>query len=325
MSQWFSLALFLYSSLSSVVAHSQTPKNVILVLLDGVRWEEFYNGIDGKMDPAHSGEQIFQTMNPLRDPHALVLGPKSECQTIHTSNWVTMSLPGYQSIFGGRTPWCFSNDCGRAGPPTLFETFIQRRFLESSIALFASWKKIDLAAISSAGLKLGLTHWTHNIGMQAFDHPEHKKTNQLQFQDLPQWNDARKDVYTFEHAKLYLEREKPRLLTIQLVDSDEWGHLNHYPNYIKTLKQYDLWIADLIQTLGVMGEYGKNTMIIVSTDHGRGPDPSNWSDHGYQKGGKKVWLWTHGYTRAPQDCLIPWTHSRIRRFIESILRKTSRT
>ena len=315
MSKW----IWLLALLLPGFAFSETKKNVILITLDGVRWQEFYHGVDHRIDPKHGGEKIFEKLGELTDPHSLVLGPESKCQTITVANWVKMSLPGYQSIFSGRFPLCFSNSCARITTPTLFEGLTEKGFAKKDIALFASWNTIDHAAISHMGKYFYNDLWNHNIGLENFPHPTHAKLNQAQGKDPTLWGNARKDRYTFEHAMLYLEREKPRFLTLSLLDSDEWGHLSQYDEYVNSLRTYDTWISELVERLGRMGEYGRNTTIIVTTDHGRGSDPDNWGEHGYQKGGGKIWMWTYNYSATKQDCLLPWSHFSIRPFIQRLL------
>lgn len=298
--------------------HAQNH-NVILVLLDGVRWQEFYQGVDGKLDRAHSGEVIFKHMNALHHPTSWSLGPQSECTTMSVSNWVRMSLPGYQTIFSGRFPFCFSNDCSRIGTLSIPEELAERKFKKKDNALFASWGKIDLAAISSLGKKLKLDDkWNHNIAIESFPHPAHHKLNLEQRKDIPIWENARKDHYTYEHAMMYLKRERPRFLTISLLDSDEWGHLKDYQNYVATLKTYDMWIENIIQTLTQMGDYGRNTTVIVTTDHGRGSG-SDWGEHGYLKGDWRIWMWVYGTPLNQVQCLVPWNHASVRPFIRQVL------
>jgi arylsulfatase A-like enzyme len=63
------------------------------------------------------------------------------------------------------------------------------------------------------------------------------------------------------------------------LDSDEFGHLNRYREYTDSLLRYDRWIAELREALDEMGEYGRNTSIVVTTDHGRGRS-FFWAAHG---------------------------------------------
>jgi len=67
---------------------------------------------------------------------------------------------------------------------------------------------------------------------------------------------------------------------ISLDDSDEWGHIEDYDAYIKSLKTYDQWITDLLVLLRSpdMESYGRRTTVIITTDHGRGTEM--WGQHG---------------------------------------------
>ena len=122
------------------------------------------------------------------------------------------------------------------------------------------------------------------------------------------------------HALRYLKTTQPRFLFISLNDADEWGHQGNYSEYIKTLAQYDDWISELSTTLETMGDYGKETTLIVTTDHGRG-DGSNWTNHGTSAPESKyIWL----YAGGPKLKNIPtpkttYAHNDIRPTIQAIL------
>jgi hypothetical protein len=69
-----------------------------------------------------------------------------------------------------------------------------------------------------------------------------------------------------------------------------------------------------------MGEYGRSTTLIVTTDHGRG-DENTWTDHGAALSeAKYIWLYaTRINTRPPTPLKKVYTHIDIRPTIEAIL------
>jgi arylsulfatase A-like enzyme len=132
----------------------------------------------------------------------------------------------------------------------------------------------------------------------------------------------RLDKDTMAEAMKYLEQNKPRLLYISLNDADDWGHKYQYPKYLETLRSYDQWIYDIVKKLETLGEYGRNTTLIVTTDHGRGTGIL-WGGHGWViPDSKYVWL----YARSPQTInrgrMLKnriYTHADIRPTIEEAL------
>ena len=75
------------------------------------------------------------------------------------------------------------------------------------------------------------------------------------------------------------------------------AHQHDYQGYVNALRQYDRWLNELVDKLNTMGDYGRKTAVIVTTDHGRGSGANSWSEHGVgvPESGR---IWT--YVRLPQ-------------------------
>lgn len=269
------------------------PKNVVLVILDGVRWQEFFFGVDPSLSKNDSGD-VFPNIWKDLIHEGITLGDHKKSGEMTVSNPALISLPAYQSIMAGQTQGCWTNSCGRIGVETLQERLVRElKTNKRRIATIASWEKIPNAVEHVAGTTFV------NAAFQPLDDgefdPEFDAINEAQKKDPPPWGGARFDRYTFAHALHYLKKHEPRFLFISLNDSDEWGHRSDYPRYLATLRQYDAWIKELVDTLKSMGEHGSNTTLLVTTDHGRGDDKA-WANHGaFWPSSKYVWL----YGRSP--------------------------
>ncbi|MFM7160010.1 MAG: hypothetical protein ACKO3P_06540 [Planctomycetaceae bacterium] len=227
--------------------------NVILITLDGVRWEEVFR------------ESAMPNLTGTLAQQGMLLGDEV-VSSVRVSNPVNMSLPAYQSIFMGATALCFSNFCKGVKKET-FPEVIQRQFQFTSreMAAFASWERLKRAyARESSDIYL-------NAGLDpsGLTHPVHQKIDQEQIRDIPKWNrpgiwSARYDRFTYAHALHFLKTEHPRFLYLSLLDADEWGHAGDYPQYLKSLKDYDEWISEVVRFLDESGDYGKNTLLIVT-------------------------------------------------------------
>ena len=187
------------------------------------------------------------------------------------------------------------------------------------VATIASWDKIALAVEHEKGASF-VNASIEPLDDGTFD-PEVQSINEAQAKDVPPWEDARFDRYTWAHSMHYLQKHRPRFLFISLDDSDEWGHKGEWKRYVSTLRQYDEWIRELIETLKGMGEYGARTTLLVTTDHGRG-DGGSWTDHGwFWPESRFVWLYAraasglgrHGSPFVEDS----YTHSDIRPTIEA--------
>jgi hypothetical protein len=279
---------------SSASASSKAPAgepNVILLTLDGVRWEEVFHGVD-QGQSVDSNSKVFDFLTHTLAKQGVLYGDKQRGETVRVANKAQNSLPGYQSIMAGATQPCSSNLCGRIRVETFEERLVHDLELKpEQVATIASWEKIANAVEHVEGTTFV------NAGNKAFGKPdaEDAQINQQQAQDSPPWSDARYDKYTFAHAMHYLKAKHPRFLFISLNDSDEWGHKGQYDKYVATLRQHDAWIKELVTTLDSMGAYGKNTTLLITTDHGRGAG-NDWGEHGaeYADSGS-VWI----YGRSP--------------------------
>lgn len=262
---------------SAQYVQPNTPKNVILITWDGIRREEFLNHANSDLAPNDTAPTLPYLWNTLA-PLGQLYGNPADKSTMTVSNTVMMSLPGYQSIMAGSPQPCFGNDCGRIRSTTFPERLVdEENFSAQSVAVFGSWEKIAEAATHRDG------SFVVNAGLRTFEDPFGKDAdldaiNSDLIMDPPQWEGGRYDAYTHKLAMRYLRHYQPRLLYISYGDSDEWGHLGNYPNYLSTIRRYDQWLQDTVATLQNMGDYGKNTCLIVTTDHGRG-NGAKWTTH----------------------------------------------
>src|SRR5690606_15632048 len=90
-------------------------------------------------------------------------------------------------------------------------------------------------------------------------------------------DDTRFDKYTLAQALHYYKKFKPRFLWISFGDADDFAHEGKKNNYGKTLVFYDHAIDKIIKTVKTLKLQGE-TMIIITTDHGRG-NGKNWLEH----------------------------------------------
>lgn len=258
---------------------------VILVVVDGVRWQDVFQGPDealarrqwmlGKLPrPA----ELLPTIHTRFFAGGAVLGGKGA--PFVASGPVFVSLPGYLEIMTGHSrSGCTTNLCEAVSEPTLAD---EVRGLpdvkQDDVAVISSWEVIDRAAaldpsriVVSAGRHGGATRARTRVSdaaKQAFDEGELSVP-------FPGGFDYRPDRYTAPLALAYLAERAPRFLFVGLGDPDEYGHGNDYPRYLESLQAADRFLRALFQTLEGMGEYGKGATVIVTSDHGRAKDFRN--------------------------------------------------
>jgi hypothetical protein len=268
-------------------AEATAAPNIVLVTLDGVRWQDI---LDNKPDAfLRSGDKA-----PTFPGFWGTLAAQGALwKHAEISNGAVLSLPAYQSIFAVSRQPCKDNECARVAVETFPERLIRELALpKSQVAAFASWDKIPLAFESVPGTT---------------------------FTDAGDAGATRWDATTFPKALAYLKAEKPRFLYISLNDPDHWGHAGDYAKYLDALRQSDAWLVELAAALDAMGDYGANTTLIVTTDHGRGV-LWDWRSHGGRPWAKRIWIYARN-PRAARKGLTPkgGTHADLRPTIEFLL------
>jgi hypothetical protein len=273
-------------------APAPAPANVILIMWDGVRREEFFSN---KPDPVLStdADEILPRFWKTLAGEGTVWGEPGGSE-FRIANIAAVSLPAYQSIFAGYAQPCLNNKCGRITVETFPERIKRELALPAEeVAVFASWNTMAQAVEHQAGTI------TVDVGPAGKD---------------------RADADTWNLAMAHLAAKKPRFLYVHLVGSDNEAHAGDYPAYLRHLRAYDEWLAALVKTLDGMGDYGANTTLLLSTDHGRGLG-QDWKNHNLKRPSAfKVFLYARG-PRAARGAKggAGRTHADIRPTVETLL------
>jgi len=294
-------ALFCLTVLSNTIQPAQADPdqaNVIFITLDGVRWQEFFKGADTAMRGEANTGALFPYFWSHLAKEGVVYGHPTQGGEIEVSTPVRWSLPAYQAIMAGYNTRCFTNLCFPIQVQTFPERLVSDLNLKAKdVATFASWKRLDDAVEHNRGTTLVNTG-KELLNYIDFQDPELEAINEEMKKNPSGWNEIRFDHQTYALSKWYLKKHRPRFLYISLGDSDKWAHKGEWEKYLGALRQFDDWLKDLNETLATMGDYGKNTTIIVTTDHGRGHgNKQGWKTHGpHYPSSKTIFL----YAKGPQ-------------------------
>jgi hypothetical protein len=315
---FFFLGFSLFSIAVASTCLDRGP-NVILFTWDGVRPYEFFKGTSWPLERRIPHDQRGEILKKFWNQYAqegIVLGKNNHYRI---GSRIGMSLPSYQAMMLGEDTECRNNRCGPIAKPSVLEHIqSQLNLKKEDVAVFASWNKIANAVARDPAA------FTHAIYPEILEggsnDPVMKKLQAEALLDLPRWKGSRKDHYTFELAHHYLKQHCPRVLYISLVDSDEYGHAGNYPGYVDSLRTYDSYLERLIETLKALGDYGKQTTLIVTTDHSRGPGPL-WMIHGASRlADKNVFLYAWGRSVTPQGISQePGNHLMLRPTLEYLM------
>jgi hypothetical protein len=295
---------------------SQSPRtgSVVLVTLDGVRWQEIFGGLDESLLRATTPKDTdIRTLRVYRQysaatprerreklmpflwrtfvaNHGFIAGDRTAKSLVSVTNTHWFSYPGYSEILTGEAHdnVITSNDAIRNPFPTVLQFAKQRLSLPPShVATFASWGVFNQIAESQEGAT------TVNAGAEAYDAPsaEMNALSAIQFEAWTAWSNTRHDAYTFHFAIDYLKRVRPRVLYVSFDETDDWAHDGRYDLVLEALHRTDGYLKQLWDTLQAQPEYRGTTTLIVTTDHGRGRTPQDWRSHGRNiPGAGEIWI-----------------------------------
>jgi hypothetical protein len=310
---WLCAPGFLLAASDSATPSAQSERrNVILITIDGVRSQEIFGGLDETI-AVHDAQQVYSEIAEVRSrypggtggqrraalmpnlwnllaPQGQIFGNAALGNHVKVQNQVLWSTPGYVEIMTGAPREVRDNEARRYPWPTAMEVAKKELGLDyQQVAQIGSWTGYSLAAASQddAFLMVG----TFDKVPAPFSTPELDKLAGLRSEVMGLWSEGSDDVLTFRMAHGYLQTQQPRLLWIALVNSDDWAHADRYDRYLDYLHRVDGLIGELWQTVQSTDAYRDKTTLIITTDHGRGLQGSDWIEHDISiPGSADIWL-----------------------------------
>ncbi len=323
--------------LISFVSHAE--RNLILITIDGLRWQEVFKGPqqsllnDEKLvdDPTRLKEQ-FWLGSEQRNRQALmpffwqtiaqkgvVVGDRDNGSNMSVANDLYFSYPGYSDLLTGVVNTKVKSNAKLNNQEISFLEWLNNKpNYHSNIAVFAGWDVFPyIVNKDRSGLYV-------NAGFdQAASYPLSKHVkwlNKLQSQIPSPWKTVRLDAFTYGFAEDYLEQVQPRVMMLAFGETDDFAHDGDYQNYLTSAHRTDMFIEKLWQKLQSMDKYKNNTNILIVTDHGRGSNKEDWQHHaskssmkGYMKslarfkqgilGSNHIWMAAIGPDIKPQGLL----------------------
>jgi hypothetical protein len=267
----------------------------VLVVLDGVRWQEIWNGVDPELI---GGRARIGPDRLTPNLHELATTTGAGIGSISASGPAYVSLPGYTEIFTGRASRCHDNDCPPIREQTIADELAARG---EDVAVFSSWERIANAAASNVrriALSTGRSI-AYGVDDDLLAPGRHAGP-------YPGSGDFRPDRFTARAALAHLERHRPSFLFVGLGEPDELAHMDDYEGYLASLHTCDAVVGEIRATLARMGERGAKTSLFVTTDHGRA---RRFKTHGeaWPESGR-VWLVASGAGVVARGSLDTKTH-----------------
>jgi hypothetical protein len=289
--------------------------NVVLVTMDGLRWQEVFGGAQEKLIDERAGgvrdiedlrrRYLRETPEARREAlmpffwsvvarQGQVFGDPKKGSPARLTNGLKFSYPGYNEMLtGAPDPRIDTNNKVPNPNVTVFEWLNHRPGFEGKVAAFGTWDVLySIVNVERSRLPV-VAGWDPSRDEPLSE--EEKVVNAL-LPDLPRvWPDNAFDVVTQRLAMEYLRKHRPRVLYVMLGETDEWAHMRRYDCYLDSARRGDDYLRRLWEMLQSMPEYAGKTSLVITTDHGRGETKQNWTDHGKDVDGAEfVWIGAMG-------------------------------
>ncbi len=298
------------ATLAPAAEHATRTENVILVTLDGLRWQEVFFGIeDSLIDKDRGGvknpdelrkrfsRETLETQRAALLPflwgviakEGQVFGNHREGSVARVANGLNFSYPGYNELLSGfADPRIDSNDKRPNPNVTVLEWLNRKPELRGKVAAFTSWDVFPyIIHAERSGVMVNAGHMPLVDVEQT---AEVRLLNRL-ISETPVDEEVRPDALTFHAAKRYLVEKKPRVVYISFDETDTQAHAGRYDRVLNSAHKADGFVRELWETAQGIPEYRGKTTLIVTTDHGRGDPPVEWKNHDAKTAGSEfIWV-----------------------------------
>ncbi len=284
--------------------------NVILVTMDGLRWQELFSGassalmtkteggvkdlaVTEKRFGGATGDDRRETLMPffwsVVAREGQVFGDPARESVARVTNGLRFSYPGYNELLAGfADPRIDSNDRVQNPNVTVLEWLNRRPGFAGKVAAFASWELLPWIVNAP---RSGIPANAGGPPVTAPVTPRGRLLNDVASALPPLWSETRMDAPTIFGALEYLQTRRPRVLYVMLGETDEWAHERRYDLYLDAAQRNDRFIRQLWETAQSIPGHAGRTALVLATDHGRGTDPKDWTSHGRDvPASDRIWM-----------------------------------
>jgi hypothetical protein len=295
------VALWLFLAPSLLLAQSAT-KNVLLVTLDGLRWQEVFGGAEEALINKDHGGVSDGALAALRAEfggataeerrrkllpffwstiaaQGQVFGNRALGSAASVLNAERVSYPGYNELLtGAPDPLITGNTPLPNRNVTVLEWLNARPAFAGRVAAAAAWNVfVPILNVGRSRLPLFVTLQQSAPGSVSPRIAEIERW----MQDIPPISASESfDAFTYHAAVDLIDTHRPRVFLLALGEPDEWAHARRYDRYLQSIQRCDRFIRQLWEKLQALPQYRGTTSIILTPDHGRGVLGADWTSHG---------------------------------------------
>ena len=314
--------LLAFLAAAPALAAPGKTRNVVLIVSDGVRWQEIFTGADplllndakigGNEMPLPELKQKYwsddvKARRKLLFPfiwgtvaqQGQIFGNQLVGSHVEVTNPFWFSYPGYNEMSSGvADPRIDSNHYGKNPNQTVFEWLNGTKEFHGKVEIFGTWDAFHDIFNGSR------SHLPIRSGTTLAD-PNDRSARGLLLKELYDTTTPLEEgdpLDSFLHVALedHLVAHHPRVLFVGYGDTDTWQHAGRYDAFLRTARSFDGFVRDLWEQMQKIPQYRGTTTFIITADHGRGSGPVDWKEHGVeQPGSNNVWIAVIGPDTAP--------------------------
>ena len=316
------LAVSVLLSAIPAAALAGKTQNVVLIVSDGLRWQEIFTGADptllnDKEGGSWLGEPELRKRYWREDVDARrallfpflwgtvakqgqIYGNQLKGSVAHVTNGKAFSYPGYNEMSTGYPNDAIdSNEFGPNPNASVFEWLNKFDEFHGQIAVYGTWDAYQRIFNKSRSGLVIQTGWT--LPPKAHETPRDALLREL-YETTTRFDDEDVGNSLLQIPLLdYVKASHPRVLFVGYGETDNWAHQGRYDLVLDSAHRMDYLVHQLWDTMQAMPQYHGTTTFIITTDHGRGGGLTEWKDHGIeQKGSENIWIAVLGPDTAPR-------------------------
>ena len=306
--------LLLFAFIGAASGLEAATRNVLLVTIDGLRWQEVFRGADEayintefggvpeaalkltrETALASTAEERRKKLMPFLwgeiATRGQIFGNRDRNSPMRVANAEWFSYPGYNELLCGfADPLVTSNLPIQNKNVTVFEWLNAKPAYAGRVAACTTWQ-IFPAILSAGRSKLPL--WVSGDQHAAL------APKSPQFSEIARWmadipsksRDEHYDAFCYRAALEMIDVVRPRALYVALGEPDTTAHRRSYDAYLESISRCDRFVRQIWEKLQSLDQYRGTTTLIVSVDHGRGRTPQDWTTHNKKTpGAEETWL-----------------------------------
>ena len=309
------ILLALTALFGNVKAQTDNDRRVIFIMLDGLRWQELFNGADTaiinvkRYAPNTKGitdlywrptqDERRMALMPFTwgyiKQHGLIIGNRWKNSLMQVSNKYKFSYPGYSETLCG---WADderinSNDNVPNPNINVLEVANKSKKYKNSVMAYACWGTVRYILNDE---RCGFPVQAGKYMPTTTENPSVIETflDDMKREMVEFWGDVTLDYITYRYASEAMKNHKPKVLYVSFGETDEFAHNGRYDHYLMAATHNDSFIQRLWQQAQDDPFYRDKTTFIVTCDHGIGIG-KQWTDHGTNTDlSEETWLMAFG-------------------------------